>query len=1126
MASSWQPTPDGLQQLMQILQGCTSSDATVRRQNTEALQSFERIPDFNNYLAYILTHVNTPDIVTTNIRTTAGLALKNNARVNYETIPAATLEYVKYCVLNALADPVPAIRGTAGTIITTLIARGSLTAWPEILPKLMECIQHPVGNIVEGAFGALQKICEDSARALNQDTSRPLDFMIPKFIQCIDHSSIKVRVHAIICINQFILLRANALVVNIDGFVQKLYGQVNTNDPELRKSICQAITYILEIKPESLMAEFNNVVQFMLYCTQSDDETVALEACEFWLAFAEQEGLVDFLEPLLPQIVPVLLKGMVYGDEDIILLGGDKDDDASVPDADHEIRPRHHKAKTKIAAQAAPQQQQPQQTQKSANGVNNGGSAEGEEDDDEDEDWDEDDDDDDSYGEWNLRKCSAAALDVLATVFSDKLLVTLLPLLKGELFSDKWERRECGILALGAVAEGCMAEMEKHLPTLIPYLITLLNDPKPLVRSITCWTLGRYSRWTVHPSSEVNSDDHQRTYFHPLVEGLLAKILDKNKRVQEAGCSAFATLEEEATTELVPFLETILRTLAYAFQTYQHKNLLILYDAVGTLGESVGHYLNRPEYIEILMPPLISFWQKLGDDDRDIFPLLECLSSVATALGTGFLQFAGPVIQRCLTLIQGVLQQEALHRANPHQVEAPDKDFMIVALDLLSGMTQGLGEQIEPFVANSNPPLVQLLAHCMSDPAAEVKQSAFALLGDLAISCFSHIRPHLNQFLPMVINHVDPNADAAWISVCNNATWATGEIALKYGAEMQQWIQPLLERLIPILVNDHTTRTLLENAAITIGRLGYVAPTLVAPHLPQFLPTWCTVSRSIKDNQEKESAFRGLCRMAEANPQGVVQHFVYFCDALCLWEHVPPELNEMFKNILTMFRNVAGCKNDTSHLEKAKERYKVHADASRRQEVELRVGEEVMISTKNVGTERPTKKKNKWIGPYHVKRKINQVTYEIEVPSSIRIHPVVHISLLKKYIRPKDPSKQLTKAPPIKVNPEEEWVIKDILDVRRRGRGFEYYIDWEGFGPESRTWEPRWHLNDDVMLREWHARNPEKIGPFANVAEITGGDNVTGVTGVLSHDNITDRCPVGVRQVGLDDVSLRVGCQT
>ncbi|TPX33899.1 hypothetical protein SmJEL517_g03297 [Synchytrium microbalum] len=900
MATSWTPRSEGLQQLMQILQGCQAPDANTRKQSTEALTSFERVPDFNNYLAYILTHVTTPDMNTTNIRATAGLALKNNIRMNYEAIPAATLEYVKFCVLNAIADGIPAIRSTAGTIITTLVARGGIQAWPEVLPKLMECLNHPVETIVEGAFGALQKICEDSARILSSDPSRPLDFMIPKFISYIDHASIKVRVFAITCINQFILLRSNALMINMDAFIQKLYSQVNTNDPDIRKSICQAITYILEVKPEGLMPELDNVVQFMLYCTQSEDESVALEACEFWLAFAEQDGLVDFLEPLLPRIVPVLLKGMVYSEEDIITLGGATDDDAAVPDADHEIRPRHHRAKTRAAEGTAGSGAAVPSQPKAANGAN------GEEDDDEDDEDDDDEDDDEAYGEWNLRKCSAAALDVLATVFADKLLITLLPLLKGELFSDQWQHRECGILALGAVAEGCLNEMERHLPTLVPYLISLLNDPKPLVRAITCWTLGRYSRWTVHPPPDINQADHQRVYLHPLVEGLLAKVLDKNKRVQEAGCSAFATLEEEATYELVPFLDTILRTLAYAFQTYQHKNLLILYDAVGTLADSVGHHLNQPAFIEILMPPLIAFWQRLGDDDRDLFPLLECLSSVATALGPGFAPFTGPVFQRCLTLIEGTLRQDALYRANPASIEAPDKDFMIVALDLLSGMTQGLGAAIEPFVANSSPSLVQLLAHCMNDPASEVKQSAFALLGDLSISAFSHIRPHLNQFLPMVINHIDPNADPSWISVCNNATWATGEISLQYGDQMQQWIQPLLDRLIPILLNDHTSRTLLENAAITIGRLGFVAPAQVAPFLPQFLPTWCTVSRSIKDNQEKESAFRGLCRMAEANPQGVSQHFVYFCDALCLWERLPPDLNEVFRNILTMFKNMAG----------------------------------------------------------------------------------------------------------------------------------------------------------------------------------------------------------------------------
>ena len=54
-----------------------------------------------------------------------------------------------------------------------------------------------------------------------------------------------------------------------------------------------------------------------------------------------------------------------------------------------------------------------------------------------------------------------------------------------------------GILALGAIAEGCMNGMTQHLPELIPYLINCLMDKKALVRSITCWTLSRYCHWAV-----------------------------------------------------------------------------------------------------------------------------------------------------------------------------------------------------------------------------------------------------------------------------------------------------------------------------------------------------------------------------------------------------------------------------------------------------------------------------------------------------------------------------------------------------------------------------------------------------------------------------------------------------
>ncbi|KAJ8089781.1 hypothetical protein PM082_018357 [Marasmius tenuissimus] len=151
-------------------------------------------------------------------------------------------------------------------------------------------------------------------------------------------------------------------------------------------------------------------------------------------------------------------------------------------------------------------------------------------------------------------------------------------------------------------------------------------------------------------------------------------VLANNKRVQEAGCSAFATLEEDAGTELAPYLEPVFRNLVFAFDNYQHKNMLILYDAFGTLADAIGREPSNPTYIEILMPPSTARWSRLKDDDVDLISLLEAF-------------------QQNLDL------------------DEPDKSFLVVALELLSGLTQGLGMQLAPFIDQfkSSPNLPGLL---------------------------------------------------------------------------------------------------------------------------------------------------------------------------------------------------------------------------------------------------------------------------------------------------------------------------------------------------------------------------------------------------------------------------------
>ena len=70
---------------------------------------------------------------------------------------------------------------------------------------------------------------------------------------------------------------------------------------------------------------------------------------------------------------------------------------------------------------------------------------------------------------------------------------------------------------------------------------------------------------------------------------------------------------------------------------------------------------------------------------------------------------------------------------------------MIVALDLLSGLAEGLHQHIEALVVQSN--VLTLLFQCMQDQTSEVRQSSFALLGDLTKACFQHVRPFVGKTL-------------------------------------------------------------------------------------------------------------------------------------------------------------------------------------------------------------------------------------------------------------------------------------------------------------------------------------------------------------------------------------------
>lgn len=199
-------------------------------------------------------------------RSLSGLILKNNIKVHFHKFHPEVADFIKEKCLTAVGDDSPLIRATVGILITTIASKSQLSSWPELLPALCGMLDSPHYNTCEGAFGALQKICEDSAEILENDNfHKPLNILIPKFLQFFKHSSAKIRSHAVACVNQFIICKTQVLMSYIDQFIEALFLISNDEDIEVRKHVCRALVMLLEVRMDRLFPHMHEIIEVSIY---------------------------------------------------------------------------------------------------------------------------------------------------------------------------------------------------------------------------------------------------------------------------------------------------------------------------------------------------------------------------------------------------------------------------------------------------------------------------------------------------------------------------------------------------------------------------------------------------------------------------------------------------------------------------------------------------------------------------------------------------------------------------------------------------------------------------------------------------------------------------------------------
>ena len=161
------------------------------------------------------------------------------------------------------------------------------------------------------------------------------------------------------------------------------------------------------------------------------------------------------------------------------------------------------------------------------------------------------------------------------------------------------------------------------------------------------------------------------------------------------------------------------------------------------------------------------------------------------------------------------------------------------------------------------------------------------------------------------------------------------------------------------------------------------------------------------------------------------------------------------------------------------------------------IGDQVLVDRRNltvlVGTSKSLS--DRWIGPYKViTDHWDGNAYGLDIPARIRIHPVIHVSLLKPYhdavqvapTRQRDPVLGVQDAASTDQEKDILFNIAECMDSRWFGTGparvVKYRVRWQGYGSSDDTWqtidESGWPPTSPKILqayRAFHNRHPRKV---------------------------------------------------
>ncbi|MBA0697966.1 hypothetical protein Goshw_030210 [Gossypium schwendimanii] len=737
-------------EITQFLLAAQSADAKVRTDAEASLRQFQEqnMPVFLLSLSVELSNDDKP----VESRRLAGIVLKNSLDAKdairkeqlvqqWMAIDTSIKSQIKDSLLRTLGSSVPEARHTAAQVIAKIASiEIPRKQWPELIGSLLNNMtqKDKPAALKQATLEALGYVCEEiSHQDLVQDEVNAVLTAVVQGMNLAEHGP-EVRLAATKALyNALEFAQTNFENEMERNYIMKVVcDTAMSKEVEIRQAAFECLVAIASAYYEVLEPYMQTLFQLTSNAVKGDEETVALQAIEFWSSICDEEIELQefespesgdsgpphsgFIEKALPSLVPLLLETLLKQEED-------QDQDDTI---------------------------------------------------------------------WNISMAGGTCLGLVARTVGDAIVPLVMPFVESNILKPDWRCREAATYAFGSILEG--PTVEKLSPLVqagLDFLLNAMKDGNNHVKDTTAWTLSRIFELLHSPASgfSIISPENLKR-----VVGVLLESIKDAPNVAEKVCGAIYYLVQgyedagPSASLWSPYLTDIISCLISTADRTDGGDSKLRSSAYETLNEVV-RCSNIAETSSIIAQLLPVIMNKLGQtmdiqivssDDREkqgdlqaslcgvLQVIIQKLSSTDETK-TIILQAADQIMLLFLKVFgcrsstvheEAMLAIGALAYATGSQFEKYMPEFYKylemglqnfeeyqvcgITVGVVGDICRALDDKVLPYCDGIMGLLLKDLAS--SELHRSVKPPIFSCFGDIALAIGEHFEKYVPYALPMM----------------------------------------------------------------------------------------------------------------------------------------------------------------------------------------------------------------------------------------------------------------------------------------------------------------------------------------------------------------------------------------